>query len=132
MPLPVKWYQILKYRFKYYICEKLSCRTMAAYGHGNPLLNDHGRRFVCILFFLTRGLRDIGVSSDRVFEELKVGSMDQRLARAELVQYLEDLPQPPILYNRTTNEVSLTREGLEWARGQCETPVYQIYRHLQN
>jgi hypothetical protein len=106
---------------------------MAAYGQGNPLLRDHSSRFVCILYFLAKGVRDCGFDSDRVYGELDAGGIsDQHQARAELIQYLQDLQQPPIEYDRGTNTVRLTRTGLEWANNQCDTPVYLMYRHLQN
>ena len=105
---------------------------MAAYCHGNPLLEDHGARFVCILYFLTRGIRDVDFDCNKVYAELKTGGFsDQHLARAELVQFLEERQPSPIEYNRGTYMVRLTRAGLQWAQRQCENRPYSDYRSLQ-
>lgn len=120
--------------FIYYICEeKIITSKEVAYQQGDPLLSEHGSRFVCILYFLAKGLRDNGIDSDRVYTELNAGAFpDQQLARRQLVQYLEDLQVSPIKFDKGTNTVSLTREGSQWAQRQCENRPYSDYRYLQN
>ena len=36
------------------------------------LLEDHGDRFVCILFFLAKGVRGWPLNADKVFDELEM------------------------------------------------------------
>jgi hypothetical protein len=101
-------------------------------GHGNPLLDDQGARFICILYFLAKGIRGVDFDCDKVYAELKVGGFsDQHLARAELIQFLEDRQPSPIEYNSGTNTVKLTHSGLQWAHRQCENRPYSDYRSLQ-
>ena len=75
--------------------------------YSNPeLLEDHGNCFVCILFFLARGVRE--------------GFDDQQQARAELIQDLEQQRLQRIEYDWSTNMVRLTDEGVQWARKECD------------
>jgi hypothetical protein len=99
----------------------------------NGMLEDHGNRFVCVLFFMARGVRDRGFDSDKVYGKLEMkGFDDQKQARGELVQFLEDQRAQRVQYDRTNNMVRLTEDGLHWAQGECDTnPVYHTYRHLQ-
>jgi len=95
------------------------------------MLEDHGNRFVCVLYFLSRGVGGRPFDSDRVYSELQMkGFTDQQQARAELVQFLET--EGLVEYNRANNTVNLTLRGLERARRHCDEPLYGIYRHLQN
>lgn len=106
---------------------------MAAYGNDNTRLNDHGSRFVCVLYFLARGIRNRGFDTDKVYGELGMeGFLDQQQARAEIVQFLEGEQPPRIEYDRGNNMVRLTSAGLQWAQRQCENRPYLDYRHLQN
>jgi hypothetical protein len=52
-------------------------------------LEDHGNRFVCILYYLARDIMDRPFDSDKVYGKIGVrGFDDQQQARAELVQFL--------------------------------------------
>ena len=45
--------------------------------YSNPeLLEDHGNRFVCILFFLARGVRDRRFDADKVYGKLEMKGFD--------------------------------------------------------
>jgi hypothetical protein len=97
------------------------------------LLEDHGDRFVCILFFLAKGIRGRPLNADKVFDELGMeGFNDQPQARAELVQFLEQQRLQRIQYDAATNMVRLTDQGLDWARECNSNTVFIQYRHLQN
>jgi hypothetical protein len=97
------------------------------------LLEDHGNRFVCIIYFLARGVRDRRFDADKVYGKLeKRGFDDQQQARAELIQDLEQQRLKRIEYDRSTNMVRLTDEGVQWARKECDKPPYLDYRDLQN
>jgi hypothetical protein len=49
------------------------------------LLEDHGDRFVCILFFLAEGVRGWHLNADKVFDELEMeGFKDQPQARVDV------------------------------------------------
>jgi hypothetical protein len=101
------------------------------YGNDIRLLEDHGNRFVCALYFLARGIMGRPFDSDRVYGELQIkGFTHPRQARAELVQFLES--ERRVEYDGINNTISLTLRGLEWARLHCEEQVYQTYRDLQN
>jgi len=73
--------------------------------YSNPeLLENHGDSFVCILFFLARGVRDRGFDYDKVYCILEMkGIDDQQQARAELVQDLEQQRLQRIQYDPSTN-----------------------------
>ena len=102
--------------------------------YSNPeLLEDHGNRFVFILFFLARGVRDRRFDADKVYGKLEMkGFDDQQQARAELIQDLEQQRLQRIEYDRSTNMVRLTDEGVQWARKECNKLPYLAYRDLQN
>ena len=101
---------------------------------GNPdMLRDHGDRFICVLFFKARGVRGMPFNADKVYSEIGAGAFDdQTQAIAELIQFLEQQNPPRIQYNGGTDMVSLTNQGLEWARECNNNPVFIQYRHLQN
>lgn len=103
---------------------------MSVYGNNVEMLEDHGFRFVIILYYLSKGIRNNPVDSDRVYHHLGMTAFDQQLGREELVQFLEE--QRLIEYDRNNNAVRLTVTGLEWARRHRDDPVYLGYRHLQN
>jgi hypothetical protein len=101
--------------------------------YSNPeLLEDHDNRFVCILFFLARSVRDRRFDADKVYGKLEMKVDDQQQARAELIQDLEQQRLQRIEYDRSTNMVRLTDEGVQWARKECDKPPYLTYRDLQN
>jgi hypothetical protein len=92
---------------------------------------DHGDRFVCVLFYLARGIRDKGFDSDKIFSKLPTGAFnDKEQARMELVQYLQDQRPLRIEYDRNNNIVRLTDEGLRWANQVRDSPPCLEYRHL--
>jgi hypothetical protein len=96
-------------------------------------LEDHGNRFVCILFNLAKGITDRSFDSDKVYSKLGVaGFDDQQQARAELVQFLRQQNPQRVTYNGSNNTVSLTIEGLQWAKQECDRPPYLDYRYLRN
>jgi hypothetical protein len=101
--------------------------------YSNPeLLEDHGNRFVFILFFLARGVRDRRFDADKVYGKLEMnGFDDQQQARAELIQDLEQQRLQRIEYDQSTNMVRLTDEGVQWARKECNKLPYLAYRDLQ-
>jgi hypothetical protein len=106
---------------------------MVSYDGKPELLEDHGNRFVCILFFLARGVRDRRFDADKVYGKLEMkGFDDQQQARAELIQDLEQQRLKRIEYDPSTNMVRLTDEGVQWARKECDKPPYLDYRDLQN
>jgi hypothetical protein len=79
------------------------------------------------------GIKSTTFDSDKVFEKLKVGSFaDKQRARAELVQFLEDEPQPRIRYDGYNNRVNLTDQGLQWAEQVKDRPPCLDYRSLLN
>ena len=44
--------------------------------YSNPeLLEDHGNRFVCILYFLARGVRDRRFDADKVYGKLEMNGL---------------------------------------------------------
>jgi hypothetical protein len=95
--------------------------------------SDHGDRFVCVLFYLARGIRDRGFNSDKIFSMLPTSAFDNKeQARAELVQFLQDQRPSRIEYDRTNNMVRLTDDGLRWANQVRYRPPCLEYRHLQN
>lgn len=103
---------------------------MAAYGDNRVLLEDHSNRYLCVLYFMSRGIMSRAIDSDRVFSELGMEAfIDRQQARAEIVQYLQLLER--IEYDNSNNTVRLSRQGLVWSEQQCRNPVFQIYRHLQ-
>ena len=94
---------------------------------------DHGNRFVCVLFYLARGIRDRGFNSDKIFAMLPTAAFDDKeQARAELVQYLQDQRPPRIEYDRTNNMVRLTDDGFGWANQVRDRPPCLEFRYLQN
>ncbi|HZD34184.1 MAG TPA: hypothetical protein VE130_03180 [Nitrososphaeraceae archaeon] len=102
-----------------------------AYDSDVRMLKDHGNRYVCVLYFLARGIMGRPFDSDKVYGELQIkGFNDRRQARIELVQFLES--ERRVQYDEVNNTISLTLPGLEWARLHCEESVYQTYRDLQN
>jgi hypothetical protein len=102
-----------------------------AYGNDVKMLNDHGNRYVCVLYFLARGIMGRPFDSDKVYGELQIkGLNDQRQARIELVRFLKR--ERRVQYDEVNNTISLTLLGLEWARLHCEESVYQMYRDLQD
>lgn len=106
---------------------------MVSYDDKPEMLQDHGNQFVCILFFLAKGIRGRPLNADKVFDELGMeGFNDQPQARAELVQFLEQQQPQRIQYDGANNMVRLTDQGLEWARVCNSDPVFIQYRHLQN
>jgi hypothetical protein len=106
---------------------------MVSYDDNPELLEDHGDRFICILFFLAKGVRGWPLNADKVFDELGMEEFkDQPQARAELVQFLEQQQPQRIQYDGATNMVRLTDQGLEWARECNSNTVFIQYRHLQN
>ena len=106
---------------------------MVSYDDKPELLEDHGDRFVCILFFLAQGVRGWSFNADKVFDELEMeGFDDQPQTRVELVQFLEQQQPQRIQYEGATNMVRLTDQGLEWARECNSNPVFIQYKHLQN
>jgi hypothetical protein len=48
--------------------------------------------------------------------------------KTELVQFLEDEPQPRIRDDGSTNTVNLTDQGLQWAERMKDKPPYLEYR----
>jgi hypothetical protein len=93
----------------------------------------HQSLFVCILYFLAKGIKSTKFDSDKVFEKLKAeGFGDKYRARAELIQFLQDEPQPRIQYDGSNNTVNLTNQGLQWAQQVKDKPPYLEYRYLQN
>jgi hypothetical protein len=102
--------------------------------YSNPeLLEDHGNRFVCIIYFLARGVRYRHFDADKVYRKLEMkGFDDQQGARAELIQHLEQQRLHRIEYDQSTNMVRLTDDGVQWARKECDKPPYLNYRDLQN
>ena len=106
---------------------------MAILYSNETILKDHKNRFVCILYSLAKGIKSTKFDSDKVFEKLKAeGFADQHRARAELIQSLQDEPQPRIQYDGSTNTVNLTDQGLKWAQQVKDTSPYLEYRYLQN
>jgi hypothetical protein len=99
---------------------------VAAYS--NPkILEDHSKIFLCVLYFLGRGILDRSFDSDKVFDGIKTTAFtDRELARAEIVQHLQMHRQ--IEYDRTNNTVRLRQEGLTWANGACDKPPYLNYK----
>jgi hypothetical protein len=78
-------------------------------------LEDHGNRFVCILYYLARDIMDRPFDSDKVYDKIGArGFDDQQQARAELVQFLGQQNPRRVTYNSSNNTVSLTIEGLQW------------------
>ena len=102
--------------------------------YSNPeLIEDHGNRFVCIIYFLARGVRDRRFDADKVYGKLEMKVIDdQQQARAELIQHLEQQRLQRIEYDRSTNMVRLTDEGVQCARKECDKQPYLYYRDLQN
>jgi hypothetical protein len=70
------------------------------------MLEDHGNRFVAVLYFLSRGIVGRPFDVDRVYARLEMGGFDgnPQQARAELVQFLERQQPPRIQYDRTHNK----------------------------
>ena len=82
--------------------------------------------------FLARGLRD-RVDVDKVYGKVEMkGFDDPQQARAELIHDLEQQRLQRIEYDRSTNMVRLTDEGVQWARKECDKLPYLSYRDLQN
>jgi hypothetical protein len=97
------------------------------------VLRDHGDRFVCILFYLGRGIKGRPFDSDRIFDRLPTGAfIDKSQARAELVQHLEDERPPRIEYDGSKNTVTITDQGLQWAKRVCDKPPYLEYLNVRN
>ncbi|MGI8834390.1 MAG: hypothetical protein ACR2IS_17360 [Nitrososphaeraceae archaeon] len=97
------------------------------------MLENHSDRFVYTQFFLARGVRDKGFDVDKVYGKLEMkGFNDQKQARAELVQDLEQQRLQRIQYNQSTNMVRHSDEGVQWARKECDKPLYLDYRDRQN
>jgi hypothetical protein len=104
---------------------------MAIYYTNDTMREDHKDRFVSILYFLTRGIKSTKIDSDKVFDNLKAGGFrDRHRARAELVQFLEDVPLPRIKYDGSNNAVNLTDQGLKWAEHVKDRSLYIEYRTL--
>jgi hypothetical protein len=96
-------------------------------------LEDHGNRFVCILYYLARDIMDRPFDSDKVYDKIGArGFDDQQQARAELVQFLGQQNPRRVTYNSSNNTVSLTIEGLQWAKRECVRPPYLDYISLRN
>jgi hypothetical protein len=97
------------------------------------MCKHHGDRFVCILYFYAKGIKNRPIDSDKIFAKLPTGGFSDKLqARAELVQYLEDEIQPRIEYNGSNNMVNLTDVGLQWTKSVSDKPPYLDYRYLLN
>ena len=106
---------------------------MALFYTNQSMLEDHKNRFICILYYLARGIKSTKFDSDKVFEKLHAnGFTDKHGARAELIQFLQDELQPRIQYDGSTNTVNLTDQGLRWAEGVKDKPPYLEYRPLLN
>jgi hypothetical protein len=99
---------------------------VAAYS--NPkILEDHSKIFLCVLYFLGRGILDRSFDCDKVFDGIKTTAFtDREQARAEIVQNLQK--QRRIEYDGTNNTVRLGQEGLNWAKSECDKPPYLNYK----
>ena len=101
--------------------------------YSNPeLLEDHGNRFVCILYFLARGVRDRRFDADKVYGKLEMKGFDDQQQATELIQHLERQRLQRVEYDQSTHMVMLTDEGVQWARKECDKLPYLAYRDLQN
>jgi len=94
----------------------------------NPkILEDHSNIFLCVLYFLGRGILDKSFDSDKVFDGIKTRAFtDREHARAEIVRYLQE--QHRIEYDRTNNTVRLRQDGLDWAKRECDKLPYLNYK----
>jgi hypothetical protein len=101
--------------------------TTAYDGDSGRMLEDHANRFLCVLYFLARGIKDRSFDSYKVFGKLGLGAFaDKEQARAEIIQFLQQ--QKNIRYDGTYNTVSLDTEGLNWAERECHKDPYMQYK----
>jgi hypothetical protein len=99
--------------------------STAAYGNDRRLLEDHGNRFVCVLYRRANRIVDISIDSNAVFDGLRMeGFSDRQLAKNELVQFLLGQQPHKIESDEGYRTVRLTQEGLEWANRECGRAPY--------
>jgi hypothetical protein len=99
--------------------------TTAAYGNDRGMLEDHGNRFVCVLYHRANRIIDARVDSNIVFDGLRIeGFTDRQLAKNELVQFLLGQRPRKIESDEGYRTVRLTQEGLDWANRECSRAPY--------
>ena len=99
--------------------------STAAYGNDPGLLEDHGHRFVCVLYRRANRIVGTSIDSNVVFDGLKMEAFtDRQLAKNELVQFLLRQRPRKIESDEGYRTVRLTQEGLDWANRECGKAPY--------
>jgi hypothetical protein len=89
------------------------------------MLEDHGNRFVCVLYRRANRIVGTSIDSNVVFDGLRMeGFTDRQLAKNEIVQFLLGQRPRKIESDEDYRTVRLTQEGLDWANRECDRPPY--------